>query len=132
MSKPTVFVSTPFDPEGADWVRRFVDALRKQEVNVWSDQSIRQGEEWGESIRAALQACDLFVGVLSPQNAYNRKVYFEMGAAVEAGKRLIPILSEDFERAGVPFVHHRRTLTKGLPEVAAREVASALKEPAAA
>lgn len=127
MSKPTVFISYTHDD--ADWAREFAEALRKQNVNVWLDQwQIAIGEPIRDAIEIGLRESDIIVAVMSPRNIRNPNVFFELGAALGMGKRLIPIVSKDLEISAIPFdLRIRRYLIKGSPDDAAREVAAAVK-----
>jgi hypothetical protein len=128
---PNVFVS--YGRNDGDWARQFADALKAQDVGVWIDKWMPAGDEWVESIEPSLRESDALVVILSTQDALNPYISFEIGAALAGRKRLIPILSEDFSNGFVPLgLRNHRYLTKGSPEVAAHEVASALKQPAAA
>lgn len=131
MSTPKVFISYTHDD--ADWVRQFAEALKKQEVGVSFDQGIPAGERWEQTLETGLRESDAVVAVLSSSNVMTPNVNFEIGAAMAGKKRLIPIVSDELEKSGLPFhLRRRRYLAKGLPEVAAREVAEALKQTVAA
>ncbi len=127
MSEPKVFIS--YSHDDAEWVRKFAEALRQENVNVWLDEwQITAGESLREAIEAGLRSSDAIVAVLSPSNVRRPNVFFELGVALGMGKRLIPIVSQDLENATLPFdIRVRRYVAKGAPDVAAREVAAALR-----
>ncbi len=128
MSVPKVFISYPNDD--LEWVRQFAEALQKFEVEVWLD-------EWripaGASIRGAvdkgLRESDAIIAIISQSNVSRPNVFFELGAAIGTGKRLIPIVSQDVENRLIPFdLRLLRHLAKGSPNETARDVAKVMKE----
>jgi hypothetical protein len=127
MSAPQIFIS--YSHEDAPWVRKFAEALRRQNLNVWLDEwRIAAGDSVANALETALRDSDAIVAVVSPSNARSPNVYFELGVALGMGKRLIPIVSPDLDRSAIPFdLRLRRFLTRGSPEEAAREVAKAVK-----
>ncbi|MBI2298918.1 MAG: toll/interleukin-1 receptor domain-containing protein [Armatimonadetes bacterium] len=131
MSDPKVFIS--YSHDDAEWVSRFAEALRDQGVDVWLDSwQVHAGDSLREAMEAGLRGSDAVVAVLSADNARRPSVLFELGAAIGAGKRLIPILAPDLVTTTLPFpMRSRRYLSKGAPDDAAREVAEALKREAA-
>jgi nucleoside 2-deoxyribosyltransferase len=128
VSAPKVFIS--YSQDDREWVRAFADALRQQQVEVWLDQwEIKAGDSLRDSLEAGLRQSDAIVAVVTSSNARSPNVFFELGAALGMGKRLIPVVSNDLETSLIPFgLRTRRYLAKGLPAETAREVASAIKE----
>lgn len=131
MNEPQVFIS--YSHDDVEWVRRFAEALRQQNVNVWLDEwQINAGEPLREAIEAGLRSSDAIVSVLTGANARRPNVLFELGVALGMGKPLIPIISPDLDSSAIPFeLRTRRYLTKGAPDKAAREVAEAVRGKAA-
>jgi hypothetical protein len=131
MSEPKVFIS--YSPDDAAWVREFAEALRESGVDVWLDAlQLHAGDSLPEAIESALRDSDAIVVVLSEANARRPNTLFDLGVALGTGKRLIPIVAADLDRAVIPYgLRSRRFLTKGAPGEAAREVAEALKAQAA-
>ena len=131
MSEPQVFIS--YSRDDADWVRRFAEALRQQNVTVWWDEEqVSPGESLPDAIEAGLRSSDAIVSVLTPANARRPDVLFELGFALGTGKRLIPIISPDLDRSAIPFeLRTRQHLARGSPDEAARKVAEAVKGKAA-
>ncbi len=127
MSEPRVFIS--YSEDDSDWVRQFAEALRRDHVAVWLDVwQLHAGDSLSDAIEAGLRNSDAIVAVLSRSNAGRPNIYFELGFALGAGKRLIPIVAQDLEAAAIPFdLRARRYLRQGAPEAAAREVAAALR-----
>src|SRR5438093_5229270 len=114
-------------------VRRFAEALREQNVNVWLDEwQVTAGEPLREAIEAGLRSSDAIVSVLTRANAQRPNVRFVLGVALGMGKPLIPIIPPDLESSAIPFeLRTRRYLMKGAPDDAARGVAEAVKGKAA-
>jgi len=131
VNEPQVFIS--YSHDDVEWVRRFAEALRQQNVNVWlGEWQVRVGESLRDAIEAGLRGSDAIVSVLTQANARHPNAFFEFGAALGMGKPLIPIIPADLETSAIPFdLRTRRYLTRGAPDEAAREVAEAVKGKAA-
>ena len=131
MNEPKVFIS--YSHDDAEWVRRFAEALRQQNVNVWLDEwQVSVGDPLREAIEAGLRSSDAIVSVLTPADARRPNVLFELGVALGMGKPLIAIIPPELDTSAIPFeLRTRRYLTKGAPDEAAREVAEAVKGKAA-
>lgn len=131
MNEPKVFIS--YSHDDVDWVRRFAEALQAQKVQVWWVASpTTSSESLLDELEAGLRGSDAIVSVLTQAGAQNPNVLVELGFAMSTGKPLIPIIPADLERSRIPFNFQKRPyLTKGAPDVAAREVAEAVKGRAA-
>lgn len=131
MNEPRVFIS--YARDDAEWVRSFARALRAQQVNVWLDQDeLQPGDSLSDAVESGLRNSDAIVAILPTSGARHPSTFFELGAALGMGKRLIPIVPSDLERSAIPYeLRSRRYLTKGVPADAAREVAETLKGRAA-
>jgi hypothetical protein len=131
MSEPKVFIS--YSRDDVEWVRRFADALRQQNVDVWLDEwQVSVGDSLREAIEGGLRDSDAIVSVLTRANARRPTVLFELGVALGMGKPFISIIPPDLDSSAIPFdLRTRRYLTKGAPDDAAREVAKAVKGKAA-
>lgn len=127
MNEPKVFIS--YSHDDSEWVRQFAECLRHLNVSVWLDEwQLTAGEPLREAIEAGLRSSDAIVSVLTRANAQRPNVLFELGVALGMGKPLIPIIPPDLESSAIPFgLRSRRYLTKGVPDVAAHEVAEAVK-----
>lgn len=131
MNEPKVYISYAHDD--SEWVHKFAAALREHGVQVWLDDwAIRPGDSIAEAIEDGLRSSDVIVSILTPANARHPNVLFDLGVALASGKTLIPIISADIDNSLIlsPF-RARRAVVKGEPDVAAREVAEALKARAA-
>ena len=131
MNEPKVFIS--YAQDDADWVHRFAEALREQAVYVWPDAEPGVNDDaFLEAVEAGLRGSDAIVSVLTQAGARNPNVLIELGFAMSTRKHLIPIIPADLDRSRVPINFKKRPyLIKGAPDVAAREVAEAVKGRAA-
>ena len=85
MNEPKVFIS--YSHDDAEWVRRFAEALRQQNVNVWLDEWQVSGcEPLREAIEAGLRSSDAIVPVLSRANTQRPNVLFELGGRAWHGE----------------------------------------------
>src|SRR5579863_2728557 len=153
-SERAVFIS--YAREDAAAAVRIAEALRANAVEVWFDQSeLRGGDAWDQKIRGQIDACALFVAVISRNTEERGKGYFrlEWKLAVEqthllreGAPYLVPVCVDDtpdsssavppeFRRVqwtripgGLPsqeFVNHIRRLLDGRTATAAPEKGAA-------
>jgi len=92
-STPTGAVFLSYASEDVGAAQRICEALRIAGIQVWLDQSeLRGGDAWDQSIREQLQACALFIPIISA-NAHSRtEGYFrlEWKLAVDRSHRMAP------------------------------------------
>ena len=78
------------------FAERLVDVLRHHRVPFWySDADIRGAQQWHDEIGRALQRCDWFILVLSPDSVASRWVKRELLYALEQERfdgRIVPLL----------------------------------------
>lgn len=105
------------------WTEAFARALEQQGLSVWLDtKDIALGEQWSSKLETALRESDMVVIVLSEGSTSNPWLFFELGAALSLGKRVVPIVAK-----GVPFgdlpipIRERRFLVQQTPEETADE-----------
>ena len=132
MSGPSVFIS--YAHEDFEWVNKFANELKKNNISVWLDQwQITAGESLRDAIEKGLRESDIIIVVLSSSNVDQPSVFFEMGVALGMRKRIIPIISKEVESTKVPFdLRLRRYLMQGAPDETAREIVEALKNQSSA
>lgn len=100
-----VFISHSHDDKQI--VRRIVDDLNKNGVEVWLDENlISPGELWTDKITEALQSSDVILVIMSRNTSESRWQTFEIAFSVAAqrgdpSKRIIPVLVD--RQADVPF-----------------------------
>ncbi|HBB87073.1 MAG TPA: hypothetical protein DC047_05615 [Blastocatellia bacterium] len=113
----------------SEWARLFADALRQHGIRVWLDQSqIKAGESLGEALEAGLRESDVLVALIDPQTSFRPNLYFELGAAIGMGKRVVPIVPRGLDDSKLPLqLRLRRYLIRESPENTAEQLADSLK-----
>ncbi len=106
-----IFVS--YSRANTGFVSGLINNLIAQGLSVWMDQrDIAAGQRWDSIIQQALQTCDVFIIVLSPESTASENVLDELSYAINEGKRIIPVLYRDCEIpyriARVQFVDFRQ------------------------
>jgi nucleoside 2-deoxyribosyltransferase len=126
MDKPKVFIS--HSTLDADWARSFAEALKKRGVTVWFDEfDVHPGESIREALEAGLRGSDVVVALLDPEHPSKPNLFFELGAAIGMGKRVVPIVPKDVDPRNLPLdVRLRRYLVRDSPENTAEELSHAL------
>ena len=96
-----VFIS--YSRTDSRFVGALADGLRAHGKEVWVDiEGIRDAEVFPEALRNAIGACDGFVFVISPASVKSKYCMREVGDAVDAGKRIVPIDLEHASDDDVP------------------------------
>lgn len=121
-----VFIS--YSHQDRDWVSRFADRLSESGIQAWMDEKeIALGEQLVERIEEALRTSDSLVFVITPENVHSPNAYFELGAALGMGKRVIAIVASEVSRQDLPEpIRLRRYVTMESPEETAKDVVEAL------
>ena len=122
MAKPRIFVS--YSHKEADWAKEFAQALSRRGLQVWIDQlAVKAGESIREAIEKGLRESDIFVTLIDPNTLSSPSLFFELGAAIGMGKRVVAIVPEDFDPSQLPLpLRARRFLIKRAPEATAGEL----------
>jgi hypothetical protein len=117
-----VFIS--YSHNDQEWAKEFASSLRARGVDVWFDLwSIAPGEPISTAIEQGLRNSDAIVILLTSERARRPTEFFELGAALGLGKRIVPIVASDVELADVPPPFRaRRFLKKESPEDTADEL----------
>lgn len=135
MAEPHIFISYSHTDSEKEWVREFVEALDKYGVSVWFDEAeLPPGTVLTDAIENALRNSDTLISVVSPE-AVKRSAwfYFELGVALGAHMRIIPIIPEDIDPILLPHpLRIRKYLTRKSPQQTAQAFASTTAEPKAA
>lgn len=123
MSKlPNVFIS--YSHEDAEWAEAFARALEERGVSVWFDMfNISAGETISQRVEEGLRSSDLVVALVNTHSLHHPAFFFELGAAVALGKRLVGIVPKDMDPTLLP--HSLRT-RRYLPKDSPQETANAL------
>ncbi len=110
------------------WVREFTEALTAAGVSTWFDaHDILPGDRWQAQIEKALRQSRVLIMVLTPESVQRPWTFFELGAALAGGKRIVPVLSDDVDPADIPpVVRQFQFVREKSPEAAARRVAEAV------
>ncbi|MGH9875319.1 MAG: toll/interleukin-1 receptor domain-containing protein [Pyrinomonadaceae bacterium] len=126
MSKQ-IFIS--YSNTDSEWARSFADALERHGLRVWLDKSeIQAGESWREALESGLRESDVVVALINPQTSFKANLYFELGAAIGMGKRVVPIVPREMDNSKLPFeLRMRRYLVRESPENTAEQLADSLK-----
>lgn len=75
--------------------------LRNSGFDIWLDVlDIPAGSRWDNEVEQALAECEIFMVILTPASSTSDNVKDEIGYAIDAGKRILPIL---LENAKVPL-----------------------------
>jgi len=119
MSKPKVFIS--YSHADSDWAREFAQSLSRRGVDVWLDQSeIQIGDSLRDAIEKGLRESDLIVALINPESLKRPALFFELGAALGMGKRIVGVVPKGFDASQLPqSLRLRRYLVKGSPETTA-------------
>jgi len=122
MAKPRVFVS--YSHKEAAWAKEFAQALSQRGLQVWIDQlAVQAGESIREAVEKGLRESDIFVTLIDPSTLSSPSLFFELGAAIGLGKRVVAVVPEDFDLSQLPLpLRTRRFLIKRAPEVTADEL----------
>jgi len=101
-NKPVIFISHV--AANRQWAREMSKALRDRGALTSADWDIRAGEDVSKSLRKKITDCDGVVALIDRDDLRSPWVFFELGAAVSAGKRLFPVVSRELKRNELPVV----------------------------
>jgi hypothetical protein len=74
-----------------------------------------------------LRNSDVVVALMDPENPTNPNLFFELGAAIGMGKRVVSIVPKGMDPSNFPLdVRLRRYLVRDSPEHTAEELSNAL------
>src|SRR4051812_20793036 len=106
-----VFIS--YSRRDSRFVSALADGLRLHGKDVWLDiQGIRDAEVFPEALSSAIGSSDGFVFVISPASVESLYCMREVGDAVDAGKRIVPV---DFEHVPAGDVPEAIRVRKWIP-----------------
>ncbi|MDI1250021.1 MAG: TIR domain-containing protein, partial [Lacunisphaera sp.] len=98
MSEPAKAVFLSYARDDAAAARRMADALRSQGLEVWFDENeLRGGDAWDAKIRKQIDACALFLPIISAHTQERSKGYFRLEWKLAVDQT--HLLAE-----GVPFI----------------------------
>jgi hypothetical protein len=127
MEEQKVFIS--HSAKDADWARLFAQALKERGVPVWFDEfDVKPGESWRDALEAGLRGSDVLVALLDQESSSKANLFFELGAAIGMGKRVVSIVPKGMDPGAPPLdVRLRRYLIRDTPEQTAEELSSTLQ-----
>ena len=110
------------------WVAEFGEALRQAGVTSFFDvYALPPGSQWTDRLFDALRASRTVIVIISRHSVKAPWTFFEVGAAIADGKRLIPVIIEDVELESLPpFLQNYMALREESPTEAGRRVADAI------
>jgi hypothetical protein len=117
-----VFISPP----GSDsrWAEAFAASLKRRGADAWLDVgNLKFGEPRARELDYALRESDVFVALVAPENIELPRLYFELGAALVMGKRVVGVVPYGFDEERLPLPLRRRPhLVKDSPEQTAEQL----------
>jgi hypothetical protein len=127
MEKRRVFIS--HSTGDADWARSFAQALKERGVSVWFDEfDVQPGESVRDALEAGLRSSDVLVALLDADSPSKPNLFFELGAALGMGKRVVAIVPKGLDPSVLPLdVRLRRYLIRETPEQTAEELSNTLQ-----
>jgi hypothetical protein len=104
MPKETRFdVFLSYAAKDRAWAEQFAQSLQQAGVMTFFDiHDLAPGARWQDLMQDALRESSVLVVLLSANSIRSPWTFFEVGAAVAGNKRIIPVLLEDIDWAGVP------------------------------
>lgn len=126
MDNRKVFIS--HSARDSDWARSFAQALKDRGVAVWFDEfDILPGESISDALEAGLRSSDVLVALLDAESSSKPNLFFELGAAIGMGKRVVTIVPKGIDPSMLPGeVRLRRYLIRETPEQTAEELSNTL------
>ena len=125
MHAPKVFIAYSHSDTDKQWVREFAQSLERHGFSVWLDvNQISAGDSLPRAIEKGLRDSDIIV-FLTPQSVNRPNLYFELGAALGMGKRVVSIVPRDLDPSLLP---QPLRIRKFLPQASPEETAIALAE----
>lgn len=124
--KMRVFLSYSHADADREWVRAFAESLVRHGVDVWFDEfEVKPGESLPEALEAGLRGSDVIVSLITPGSERRAALFFEIGAAVGMGKRVVAIVPKELDLSVLPRpLRIRRFLPQGSPQDTAQELLS--------
>jgi TIR domain len=128
MTKPArVFIS--YSRRDGDWAQAFAQSLEKFGLEVWIDRlNVVPGQPWPARFEKALRESDVIAVVVNPAEALGPNLFFEVGAAVGMGKRLVPIFPKEYELSELPYpLRVRQGILRETPDETAKKLVAATR-----
>jgi hypothetical protein len=120
-----VFIS--YAARDTEWARSFAKALKERGVSVRFDEFDVQPDDSLEALEAGLRNSDVFVALLDAETPAKPNLFFELGAAIGMGKKVVPIVPKGIDLGALPLnLRLRRYLVRDSPEQTAEELSATL------
>jgi hypothetical protein len=112
----------------AEWARSFAQALKQRGISVWFDEfDVQPGESLRNALESGLRSSDVLVALLDAEAPTQPNLFFELGAAIGMGKKVVPIVPKGMDPNVLPLdVRLRRYLVRDTPEHTAEELSNTL------
>jgi serine/threonine protein kinase len=85
-----VFIS--YATKDKNYVHQLAKELRRLNIDIWIDQDIEKGSDWGDSIEDSLKATDIMLLVLSEASSVSEYVIHEWSFFMGLGKPIYPFV----------------------------------------
>lgn len=92
--EPYIFLS--YCHKDAEEVYPLLEQMVRDGYRIWYDDGNRPGDDWLENIAQHLNNCQIFIAIISKQSANSHNCRNEVNFAVEAEKKVIAIVLEEF------------------------------------
>jgi hypothetical protein len=90
-----------YSRDDKDFAVELAQALRDAGFLIWLDQlDIPTGARWDDAVQTALEQCEIFLVVITPNSTASNNVKDEIGYAIDSNKRILPVL---LENANIPL-----------------------------
>jgi hypothetical protein len=90
--KPSHEVFVSYSHDDRETASHLLDALKEAGVGVWTDSDTAAGANWEDHLREAMSKGDAVIFLVTNASLASAYVMSEIGAAVAAGKRVIPVV----------------------------------------
>jgi hypothetical protein len=92
--QPRTFIS--YSRVNKEFALKLASELRSSGFSVWLDQlDIPTGARWDDEVERALDECEIFMVILTPASSNSDNVRDEISYAIDARKRILPVLLEN-------------------------------------
>ncbi len=129
MTKSNVFISySRSDPEVSQQVRALKVVLQARGIATWDITSeATLGQDLPEMLEAAMRSSDAVVALVSATDVDRPWLYWELGASVGLGKKLLIVVLDGLDPVSLPAPARAKKLVRwDNPEGVANQIAMAL------
>jgi multiple sugar transport system substrate-binding protein len=85
-----------YSRDNKDFALKLARELKAEGFYVWLDLlDIAAGSRWDVEVEKALEACEIFMIIMTPTAIASENVRDEIGYAIDTGKRILPVLLEN-------------------------------------